>query len=469
MKSARGLRSSVATIALALSNNATFAQAVSDFANADLIRRGEYVAIAGDCVACHTAPGGKPFAGGLPLATPLGAIIVTNITPSKTAGIGNYTLAQFTDAMRKGVRADGAHLYPGMPYTAYAKVTDDDLIALYAYFMHAVAPVDAAPPDTSLPFPFNIRLLMLAWNTLFLDRDVFHADPAQSEEWNRGAYLARGLAHCGTCHTPRNLLMAERASIEMGGGEVGTWHAPNVTSDANSGIGGWSEQELVEYMRVGHASGKAQAAGPMAEAIDKSLRHLTEGDLRSIAIFLKGVPALHDAADTRPRYAWGAAADDLPSIRGVALPTNLDQMTGPQLYDAECSTCHQAHGQGSFDGGLPPLFHNTALGRTNTNNLVMVMLAGIHRETEPPEVPMPGFAKLSDRQLATLGAYLTQRYGNPNAAVTPAQVTTLRAGGAASQLVLLARLAIAVGIIAIIAVLVFFARRRRSRSNDARI
>src|SRR6202521_4322997 len=195
MKSARGLRSSVATIALALSTNATFAQTVSDFANADLIRRGEYVAIAGDCVACHTAPGGKPFAGGLPLATPLGAIIVTNITPSKTAGIGNYTPAQFTAGMRKGVRADGAHLYPGMPYTAYAKVTDDDLIALYAYFMHAVAPVDAAPPDTSLPFPFNIRLLMLAWNTLFLDRNVFHPDPAQSAEWNRGAYLARGLAH----------------------------------------------------------------------------------------------------------------------------------------------------------------------------------------------------------------------------------------------------------------------------------
>ena len=213
--------SSVATIALALASTGTFAQTLTDFANPDLIRRGEYLAIAGDCVACHTAPGGKPFAGGLPLPTPIGAIIATNITPSKTAGIGNYTLAQFTDAMRKGVRADGAHLYPAMPYTAYAKVTDDDLIALYAYFMQAVAPVDAAPPDTSLPFPFNIRLLMLAWNTLFLDRDVFHADPARSADWNRGAYLARGLAHCGTCHTPRNLLMAEGASREMGGGEVG--------------------------------------------------------------------------------------------------------------------------------------------------------------------------------------------------------------------------------------------------------
>ena len=459
MKAKLGLLGDLAAIALACASVSAFAQTAADGASPDLIRRGEYVAVAGDCAACHTKPGSKPFAGGLPLPTPIGGIIATNITPSKTSGIGSYTLEQFTAAMRKGVRADGAQLYPAMPYTAYAKVTDEDLGALYAYFMHAVKPVDVAPTDTKLPFPFNIRLLMLAWNILFLDHTVFHPDSAQSAEWNRGAYLARGLAHCGTCHTPRNLLMGETLSREMGGGEVGVWHAPNITSDANSGIGGWNEQELVEYMRVGHAAGKAQAAGPMAEAIDKSLRHLTEGDLRSIAIFLKSVPALHDAADSRPRYAWGAPADDLPNIRGVALPTDLDQMTGPQLYDAECSTCHQAHGQGSFDGGLPPLFHNTALGRTNTNNLVMVMLDGIHRETEPPEVPMPGFAKLSDRQLATLGAYLTQRYGNPSAAVAPAQVTTLRAGGAASHLVLLARLAIAVGIIAIIAVLLFFARR----------
>jgi mono/diheme cytochrome c family protein len=449
----------VVVIVLSFASTLVFAQSPAD---ADPIRRGEYVAIAGDCVACHSAPGGKPFAGGLPLPTPIGDIIATNITPSRTAGIGTYTLAQFADAMRRGVRADGAHLYPAMPYTAYANVTDDDIAALYAYFMHAVAPVDAAPPETRLPFPFNLRLLMLGWNMLFLDRGTFRPEPAQSAEWNRGAYLARGLAHCGTCHTPRNLLMAERMSRELGGGSVGVWDAPNITSDTNSGIGGWSVEELVRYMRVGHVAGKAQAAGPMAEAIDKSLRHLDEADLRSIATFVKGVPAVHDATDTRPRHAWGAAADDLPSIRGVSLPKDLDRMTGPQLYDAYCATCHQAQAQGSFDGGLPPLFHNAALGGANTDNLVLVMLQGIHRETEPPEIPMPGFAKLSDRELATLGAYVVRRYGNPAAIVTVEQVATLRGGGAPSRLVLLVQVAMAVGILAIAAAIVFLARRRRA-------
>ncbi len=450
-------------ITLFLASGAVLAQSTAP-ADGELISRGEYVAIAGDCAACHSAPGGKPFAGGLPLPTPIGDIVATNITPSKTAGIGGYTLVQFGDAMRRGLRADGAHLYPAMPYTAYAKVTDDDIDALYAYFMLAVAPVDAAPPETRLPFPFNIRLLMLGWNTLFVDRGVFRPDPAQGAEWNRGAYLARGLAHCGTCHTPRNLLMAESASRELAGGSVGAWDAPNVTSDANSGIGGWSVQELVDYMRGGHTAGKSQAAGPRAEAIDKSLRHLTEADLRSIAVFLKTVPAVREPADTRPRHAWGAEGNDLSSIRGVALPQDADRMTGPQLYDAYCATCHQASGEGSFDGGLPPLFHNTALGRSNTDNLVLVMLEGIHRDTEPPQLPMPGFAKLSDRQLAALGTYVMQRYGNPGANVTVDQAARLRSGGAPSHLLLLARIGSAAGCIALVVAFVLVIRyRRKSR------
>jgi len=451
----------IAVAAVVLWSAGAFAQPSADTASPDLVRRGEYVAIAGDCVACHTAPGGKPFAGGLALPTPIGDIIATNITPSKTAGIGNYTLAQFTDAMRKGLRADGAHIYPAMPYTAYANVTDDDMRALYAYFMHEVAPVDTAPPATRLPFPFDIRLSMAVWNLLFLDRHGFQPNPAQSADWNRGAYLVRGLAHCGTCHTPRNLLMAERAARELRGGDVGAWFAPNITSDVNSGIGGWSEQELVDYMQRGRAAGKSQAAGPMAEAIDQSLRHLTAADLRAIAVFLKGVPALRDPGDTRPRYAWGEAADDLSSLRGVAWPQEPDRMTGPQLYDAWCATCHQAQAEGSFDGGLPPLFHNTALGGTDTNNLVMVMLDGVRRETGTSETLMPGFAQLSDRQLATLGSYLTRRYGNPAATVNEEQVRTLRAGGAQSHLVLIARLALAVVVIALVVAFLAAVRRRR--------
>jgi mono/diheme cytochrome c family protein len=431
--------------------------------NVDLIQRGKYLATAGDCVACHTAPGGKPMAGGLSLPTPLGPIVSTNITPSKTHGIGNYTLAQFTEVMRRGIRADGQRLYPAMPYTSYALITDADMQALYAWFMQAVVPVDSALPATHLPFPFNIRLSMAAWNFLFLDSKPFVPDASKSPEWNRGAYLARGLAHCSTCHTPRNMLMAEQASRELGGGNVGSWYAPNITSDPNSGIGGWSEQELADYMQLG-STAKSQAAGPMAEAIDHSLRHLSADDLRAIATYLKTVPPLHAAADTRPAYAWGTAADDLNSIRGVALPKDPDQMTGPQLYDAHCATCHQARGQGSFDGGLPPLFHNTTTGRSNTDNLVMVMLEGVQRQADSVEVRMPGFSKnLSDRQIATLGTYLLQRYGNPKAEVSVTQVRNLRAGGASSPLVHAGSMGIAAGVILLFGLGIAFLRRRRRK------
>ena len=458
MKALAHLALPLAALLLALHGPAA-AQAVGN-ADSALVQRGQYLATAGDCVACHTAPGGKPMAGGLLLPTPLGAIVATNITPSKTHGIGNYTLAQFNDALRKGVRADGQHLYPAMPYTSYALVTDDDASAMYAYFMQAVAPVDSAPPATALPFPFNIRLSMAAWNLLFLDSKTFSPDASQSVEWNRGAYLARGLAHCSTCHSPRNLMMAEDFSRDLGGGEVGPWHAPNITSDNNSGIGGWSEQELVSYMRHGHAANKGQASGPMAEAVDHSLRHLNEADLRAMAVYLKTVPAQRDAADTQPVYAWGKASDDLNSLRGVALPKDLNEMTGPQLYDAHCATCHQASGQGSFDGGLPPLFHNTALGRANTNNLVMVMLEGIQRHADTTELRMPGFAKqLSDRQIATLGSYLGQRYGNPQARVSTEQVKSLRAGGGSSHLVWVARGGMLLLVVLLIAA--FFGLRRK--------
>lgn len=436
-------------------------------ADADAIARGKYLAIASDCTACHTLPGGKPMAGGLPIETPIGAIIATNITPSKTAGIGDYTLEQFSAALRKGIRRDGQRLYPAMPYTAYAKLSDEDVAALHAYFMNSVAPVDQKTAETSLPLPFNIRLSMAAWNLLFLDGKPFTPDTSQSAEWNRGAYLVRGPAHCGTCHTPRNLLMAEESSREMAGGDVGFWHAPNVTSDPNSGIGGWSVDDLVAYMRDGHAAAKAQAGGPMAEAVENSLRFLTDPDLRAIAVYLKSVPAIHDPADTRPTYQWGAPSDDLASIRGVPLPSDHNQWSGAQIYDAYCATCHQDKGQGSFDGRLPSLLHNTALGTTNTNNLVAVILQGLRRQ---PDVLMPAFADaLSDQQVANLGAYLIEKFGNPAAKVTVDQVRTIRAGAAApnSTLILGAQIATVAAPLVVIALLLGWIGRRRSRGENA--
>lgn len=446
----------------------TYATLATAAATADVeqIQRGQYLATAGDCVACHTAPGREPFAGGLSLPTPIGSITSTNITPSKTHGIGNYTLQQFTDALRRGRRADGQNLYPAMPYTSYALLTDDDAAALYAYFMKGVKPVDSKPPETSLPFPFNIRMSMAVWNLMFLDTKTFNPDPTKSLEWNRGAYLARGLAHCSTCHSPRNVMMAEDVKRDLAGGAVGTWYAPNITSDENSGIGSWSAQEIATYLRTGRVEGKAQAAGPMAEAIDHSLRHMSDADLQAMAVYLKDTPAIHNQADSRPAHAYGSPADDLNSIRGVPLPSDLSLMTGPQLFDAHCATCHQAHGQGSPDGGLPSLYHNTALGRDNANNVVMVILEGIQRQQESADIRMPGFAKtLSDKQIATLATYLTQRYGNPKAAVTAEQVSSMRTGGQSSTMIGLARLGMAIGIL--VAVFLIFAAVRRGRRKAA--
>ena len=433
-------------------------------ADADPVARGKYLAIASDCTACHTTPGGAFMAGGLPIDTPIGPIIATNITPSKSAGIGNYTLEQFGAALRRGVAADGHRLYPAMPYTAYALMPDADIADLYAYFTSAVPAVDSRPAATALPFPFNVRLSMAAWNLLFLRHGAYADDPAQSAEWNRGAYLVNGPAHCVTCHTPRNLLMAEDASRALGGGDLGTWFASNITSDPNSGIGGWSVDELVAYLGEGHAAGKGQAAGPMAEAINHSLSQMSKDDLRAIAVYLKTVPPIHAAADTQPVYSWGGPYDELAKIRGVALPADPDQMSGAQLYDANCASCHQAEGQGSFDGSLPPLFHGTALGRTETSNLVMVILDGLER----PNAVMPGFADtMSDKQIATLGTYLIAHFGNPAASVTVEQVRTLRAGGAASWLVPAAQIGAVIGVLVVLAIVWWIISRTRRRRPPA--
>lgn len=426
-----------------------------------LVERGRYLATAGDCVACHTAPGGKAMAGGLALATPVGAIYSTNITPSKTHGIGNYTLQQFSDALRHGKRADGANLYPAMPYTSYAKTSDEDIAALYAYFMQDVAPVDATAPTTALPFPFNLaRPFLSGWNALFHDAAPYKADPAQPPEWNRGAYLAQGLAHCTTCHTPRNLFMAEDLKRSLAGGPLGGWYAPNITSDANSGIGDWSAQDLVSYMSGQPVPGKGSAAGPMAEAIDHSLKHLTPADLQAIAAYIKSVPAVANAKAGQPADSFGQQTDALDAIRGVDLPKEHNAMTGPQLYDAYCAACHQAQAQGSDDGSLPSLFHNTALGHANSDNLVQVLLHGVERYGV--DSVMPGFAQeLSDTQITTLGNYLLTSYGTPQAKVSETQVASLRNPASAdTTLVTLARVGMAAGGVVVLALLAWLWRRR---------
>lgn len=429
------------------------------------VERGRYLATAGDCVACHTAPGGKSMAGGLALASPLGSIYSTNITPSKAHGIGNYTLQQFTDALRHGKRADGANLYPAMPYTAYAKTTDEDIAAMYAYFMQGVQAVDDAPAkQTDLPFPFNIRASLSVWNAMFHDATPYKADASQPPEWNRGAYLAQGLAHCTTCHTPRTALMAEDGKRSLGGADLGGWYAPNITSHASSGIGSWTEDELVAYMSGKPVPGKGPAAGPMAEAVDHSLKHLSAEDLKAIAMYVKSVPAVDDGSLKQSAASFGKQTDALDSVRGVDLPKDYNAMTGAQIYDGYCAACHQAQGQGTEGGGLPSLFNNTSLGHANSNNLVQVLLHGIERHGA--DSVMPGFAhELTDQQITSLGNYLLTSYGNPSAKVTEQQVAQLRdpaAAGSGSSLLTLARIGMAVAVIVVLALIAWLVRRRKS-------
>jgi mono/diheme cytochrome c family protein len=456
--------------ALALAIGTAGVLPMAHAADAQQIKRGEYLATAGDCIACHSAKGGKPFAGGQDIATPLGHIVSTNITPSASDGIGSYTFEQFRDALQRGVRADGQHLYPAMPYTSYALLSEDDVRALYTFFMQGVPAVDGKPKETALPFPFNIRASMSVWNLLFLDNKPFVPDSSKSAEWNRGAYLALGLAHCTACHTPRNTLMAEDKAHAFGGADLGTWYAPNISSDPVSGIGSWSEAEIAQYLRTGRVDGKAQAGGMMAEAIDNSLSKLTEEDRHALAVYIKSLPAQHDGADTQSATSWGKPTLAADSVRGGPLVRDTSKFDGAQLYDANCASCHQARGEGSKNwngASLPALYHNSALGHSNSNNLVMAILQGVERKEGGPEVLMPAFAhKLSDEQVVTLSNYLLQNFGNPSAKVTVEQVKSLRAGGAPSPLLSLARAGIVAAIVLILLAVVLLVRRKNHRTGS---
>jgi mono/diheme cytochrome c family protein len=438
------------------------------------IERGKYLAIAADCGACHSAPNGKPFAGGLPIGTPLGTIYSTNITPSANFGIGRYTEEEFSRALRRGIRSDGAHLYPAMPYTSYARFTDEDTHALYLHFTKAVEPVDARGPETELPFPMNIRLSMLGWNILFLDTQVFAPDQQQPAQWNRGAYLVEGAAHCGTCHTPRGFLMQEQTGRALSGAQVGPWYAPNITSDPASGIGSWSREELAAYLRNGHLRGKAQAAGSMGEAVEHSFQYLSADDIDSIATYIKTVPPIGDPAASASRFTAGKISSELNMLRGRdGIKSDNDAApSGAELFQGNCASCHAAEGQGSKDGYYPSLFHNSATGAKNPTNLIAAILYGVDRTVSGRQAFMPGFGgrpadanPLSDRNIAVLASYVLSHFGAGDTTVTEQEVTEIRHGGPASSLLLLARggLAAAVVVLILAAALLVFRRERRPR------
>ncbi len=430
-----------------------------------LVAQGEYLAKAADCTACHTAPGEKAFAGGLAIASPVGVIYASNITPSKTAGIGLYTRDQFAAALRQGLRRDGANLYPAMPYTAYAMFSDHDIDALYAYFLKGVAPVDIAPPPTRLPFPMNIRLSMKAWNLIFFRNRSFQSDPAQSAAWNRGRYLVDGAAHCSTCHTPRGFLMEERSGLAFAGGQVGAWYAPNITSDKTRGIGAWSKPVLIGYLRDGVAPG-ARAAGTMGEAVEHSFRYLTPGDLDAIATYIETVPPAGQA-EASDRFSKGQPGSALASIRGLVSADTAAATRGAVLFQGNCGACHAPLGQGGKDGYFPALFHNSTTGAANSN-LVATILNGVNRTTAKGQAFMPGFGgrptdanQLSNHDIALIATYVRAQYGVGGPAVTDKDVATVRQGGPSSPLVLIARLGLGLGAFAVAMVIFMVLRRRR--------
>jgi mono/diheme cytochrome c family protein len=400
------------------------------------IERGQYVAIA---AACHTAPdsAGRDFSGGYAIASPFGTVWSTNITPSKRYGIGDYTEAEFARAVRRGIARDGHYLYPAMPYDAYAGMSDDDVKALYAYLMHGVKPVDEPPKtQTNLKFPFNLRILMAGWDLLYADGRPFSPSPNLTAEQNRGKYLVDALGHCESCHTPRNVFMGVESGRNLRGAYVGPWFAPNITADPTKGIGSWSENEIVSYLQTGRAIGKAQAAGPMAEAVEHSFQYLHPDDLHAIAAYLKTIDA--SAPSSEPsRFDFGQPIDVDPQIRGMFPQTSHDSLkTGAELFSGNCASCHGANGAGSENQAYPSIFHNSVTGADTAGNLVATILYGVHRDASGQDVLMPQFgsgsydAVLTDAQVASIANYVMQTYGNPAAPkVTAADVEVARNGG----------------------------------------
>lgn len=350
---------------------------------------GEYLARAGDCISCHTAPGGTPYAGGLRMQTPFGDMQTPNITPDPGTGIGSWSADDFYRALHDGVGRRVGDLYPVMPYTFYTKVTRTDSDAIYAYLM-SLKPAQNAVVVNQLRFPFDIRQTMGFWRELYFREGTFEPDPGRDAEWNRGAYLVEGLGHCSACHSPLNRLGAVEQGKAFTGATIDGWFALNLTSDLRTGLGEWSVDQVVAYLKTGALKGKSTSLGDMAEVVHNSLSFMTDADLRAMAVYLKSIPAR--SAATGPR-----ATEAVP-VRAA------------RLYLDNCSGCHQAKGRG-IPGTFPPLAGNGVVEAPDPANIVQVVLWGVPMQNG--YVPMPGFAaQLDDQQVADLANYVRTSWGN---------------------------------------------------------
>ncbi len=374
----------------------------------DRVERGRYLAVLSDCAGCHTAPGGKPFAGGLPLETPFGAIVASNITPDAATGIGSMSQAEFVAALHDGRGLGGKRLYPAMPYPAYTKITDEDARDLRSYFS-TIEPVSNAVVSNQLPFPLNIRFAMVFWNGLNFTPGRFQPNKEKSVEWNRGAYIVQGPGHCGTCHTPKTILGADKSSAPLQGGLLQGWFAPNLTGDTRKGLGKWSKEDIAEYLKTGTNSWTL-ASGPMAEAVTHSTSMMTDDDIGAIAAYLKD----GGASESSPTPI---ASDDKMMITGAA------------IYKDSCAACHKDSGMG--DAHLFPRLAGSALVQSDDPaTLTRVVLQGsraVSTATRPTGPAMPAFDwRLDDAQVAALLTYVRNSWGNAAPRVSASSVLSYR-------------------------------------------
>jgi mono/diheme cytochrome c family protein len=380
-----------------------------------LIAKGQYLARAGDCIACHTNPGEALFAGGLPMPTPFGTLYSTNVTPDRDTGIGSWNADQFYAALHTGRFPDGGLIYPAMPFGSYTKVTREDSDAIFAY-LSSVPPVHQPNRPNELRFPYNNRELILGWRTLFFSEGEYQPNPAMSADWNRGAYLVEGLGHCSMCHSPINALGGSSASQAFEGGLIPmqNWYAPSLTSNKEAGLGEWSIAEIVELLRNG-VSHRGAVYGPMAEVVFDSLQYLNDADVRAMAIYLKSLGAGHPPA---------------PEISTVPPPEgSLLLRFGQDVYGRHCATCHAADGSG-MPPDYPPLAGNPSIQMASAVNPIrMVLNGGFPPGTDgnPRPYGMPPFAQtLSDDEVAAVVTYIRSAWGNRGTPISARQANELR-------------------------------------------
>jgi alcohol dehydrogenase (quinone), cytochrome c subunit len=391
--------------------------------DAALIERGRYIAQASDCVACHTAKGGKAYAGGLAMQTPIGTIYSTNITPDKDTGIGAYDFADFERAVRHGIRKDGAPLYPAMPYVSYAVLTDDDVQALYAYFISAIQAVAQHNQTSTIPWPKNMRWPLAWWQVLFGGHRSFTPPEGATPEAARGAYLVEGPGHCGACHTPRGFAFQEKALRDgpggdfLSGSELEGWYAKNLRHE-DTGLASWSEQEIADFLKTGR-NARTAAFGSMAEVIEHSTQHLSDADASAIAVYL---------ASRAPRPGHAASLARAEDTTTAKLYESEDRSPGALGYVARCATCHRLNGQGT-PRVFPALAGNSVVETDNPSSLIQVTLAGGAMARTPADrmhPSMPELARLDDRTVADILTFIRTSWGNKASPVSAADVAAMR-------------------------------------------